>query len=407
VVGVTDRDPADGPPAVGYSIVRHLSNPTFTARPAISSGMNWRRRTLLALALAPVALIAASGTAGAHVRYVVDSAEDVADALGFLLDVVSEPFNAALLGGGALAVVVAAVAYLRVRPAKQDLAVLRETLQGYDDLVPWMLRLSIGLPLVGAGFAGYFFSPVVHADLRVLQIGVGFLLLFGLATRAVALVGLLAYLLGLLAEPALLLASEYVGGFLAILLLGGGRPSADQLLQRVADAEGTIYGRFDPVHEAASWLNARTDPYDRYAPTLVRLALGFNFFYLGFVEKLYAPGQALAVVEKYDLTAVVPVDPGLWVVGAGLTEMAVGVALFVGLFTRATAATAFTMLTLTLFGLPDDPVLAHVTLFGMVSMLFITGPGPLAADDWLRGFPFGDTSRSETESETTSASATN
>ncbi|MFC4448027.1 DoxX family protein [Halorussus aquaticus] len=367
--------------------------------------MNWRRPTL-SLSFA-VLLLSVSGTASAHVRYVVDSAADVKDALGFLLDVVADPFNAALLGGGALAVVAALVAYLRFRPAERDFDVLRETLRGYVDLVPWMLRLSIGLPLVGAGFAGYFFSPIVHAEARVLQVGIGFLLLFGLATRVVALVGLLVYVSGLLAAPALVLASEYVGGFLALVLLGGGRPSADQMLQRVADAEGTLYGRLDPVHGAASWLNARTEPYDDYAPTLVRLALGFNFFYLGFTQKLFAPGPALAVVEKYDLTAVVPVDPGLWVVGAGLTEMAVGFALFVGLFTRATAATAFTMLTLTLFGLADDPVLAHVTLFGMVSMLFITGPGPLAVDDWLRERASVDTPRSETDGETYSGRTTN
>ncbi|UPW00727.1 DoxX family membrane protein [Halorussus gelatinilyticus] len=366
--------------------------------------MNWRRVTPLVVL---TTLLSVSGTASAHVRYVVDSAEDVVSGLRFLIDVLSDPFNAALVGGGALGVAVAALAYLRFRPAARDLAVLRGTLSGYDDLVPWMLRLSVGLPLVGAGFAGYFFTPLVTADLRVLQVAVGFLLLFGLATRVVALVGLLAYLAGLVAEPALLLSGEYVGGFLAIALLGGGRPSADHMLQRIAEDERTLYGRFDPVHRAASWLHARTDPYREYAPTLVRLALGFNFFYLGFTQKLFAPGPALAVVEKYDLTAVVPVDPGLWVVGAGLTEMAVGVALFVGLFTRATAATAFTMLTLTLFGLPDDPVLAHVTLFGMVSMLFITGSGPLAADERLRAAAFGDGSRTGADGETSSASGPN
>jgi uncharacterized membrane protein YphA (DoxX/SURF4 family) len=372
-----------------------------------------RRSLASAVALWVGALLSISGTASAHVRYVVDSPADMADALGFLFDVLSEPFNAALLGGGAVGVLVAMLTYLRFRPAARDLAVLRGTLRSYDDLVPWMLRLSVGLPLVGAGFAGYFFSPVVHAEARVLQVAIGFLLLFGLATRAVALVGLLVYLGGLVGDSALLLASEYVGGLLAIALLGGGRPSADQLLQRVADAEGTLYGRFDPVHRVASWLNRRTDPYEQYAPTPVRLTLGFNFFYLGFTQKLFAPGPALGVVEKYDLTAIVPVDPGLWVVGAGVVEMSVGVALFVGLFTRATAATAFTMLTLTLFGLPDDPVLAHVTLFGMVSMLFITGSGPVTVDEWLRERWSSERSRAEnrpgteTNGETYSGRTTN
>lgn len=122
-----------------------------------------------------------------------------------------------------------------------------------------------------------------------------------------------------------------------------------------------------------------------YAPTVLRVGLGATFVYLGLTQKLFDPARSLAVVDKYDLTALVPVDPGLWVVGAGLVEVAVGLALIVGLFTRATAATAFAMLTLTLFGLPDDPVLAHVTLFGMTSALITVGAGPLSVDDLLHG----------------------
>ncbi|MGB9965189.1 DoxX family protein [Halobacterium hubeiense] len=317
-----------------------------------------------------------------HVDYVVDGAPSVR-ALEFLADVLSHPLNAVLLLGGGLGVLAAAAAYLRYRPAAADVRALRSTLAEYHAFLPWMLRLAVGLPLVGAGFAGYFFSPSVAAPTRVFQVAVGFFLLFGLATRAVALVGLVAYVAGLAVRPELVLASEYVGGFLGVLLLGAGRPSADHLLQQVAAADGTVYGRFDPLHPLVSKFNDVVGPYEQYAPTAIRLGVGFNFALLGFWEKLANPGPALAVVEKYDLTALVPVDPGMWVVGAGLTELAVGVLLFVGLFTRATAAVAFVVLTTTLFGLPDDPVLAHVTLFGLSSALFVTGGGPLSLDDRL------------------------
>jgi hypothetical protein len=47
---------------------------------------------------------------------------------------------------------------------------------------------------------------------------------------------------------------------------------------------------------------------------------------------------------------------------------------------------AFVLFTLTLFGLPDDPVLAHVSLFGIASAVFIMGAGPWSFDDW-RGRP--------------------
>lgn len=318
----------------------------------------------------------------AHVEYVVTGGQTV-EAISFLLDVLSRPLNAALVAGGALSVVAATLGFVWFRPFARDITALRDALTEYEAFLPWMLRLSVGLPLVGAGFAGYFFSPIVHVEARLLQVTVGFFLLFGLATRAVATIGLLVYLLGLAGNPNLLLASEYVGGFLAILLLGSGRPSADHLLHRVAGAEGSVYGRFDPVHPLVVWFRERFDPYRQYAPTVLRLGLGLNFAFLGIYEKLANPGLALQAVEKYELTQVVPVDPGLWVVGAGLTEFAVGALLVLGLFTRGTAAVGFLMLTLTLFGLPDDPVLAHVTLFGMTSALFVTGAGPWSLDERL------------------------
>jgi len=68
-----------------------------------------------------------------------------------------------------------------------------------------MLRLAIGLPLVGAGFQGYLFAPTLAFDtgsspvLRVLFIGIGFFILFGLATRIAATVGLIMYAWVLLA----------------------------------------------------------------------------------------------------------------------------------------------------------------------------------------------------------------
>lgn len=351
--------------------------------------MSTRSRSLTVAVLALLATIA-SRPAAAHVDYVTEESGDPLDAVAFTVEVLSDPFNAAMFGGAGLAVVAVVAGYMWVRPTIIDIVVLREKLASYGDLVPWMLRLAVGLPLVGAGFQGYLFAPTLTFDtaasplLRVLFIGLGFCILFGLATRIVSTVGLLTFAWVLVAvDPGVVIAMEYVPALLALLVLGGGRPSADDMLLDVASTPGSYYGRIDPIHHLKAFLDDTMAPIRRYVPTILRIGMGVTFVYLGLIQKLADPGSGLLVVEKYDLTAVVPVDPGLWVVGAGLTEIAVGLALIAGFFTRGAAAVSFALFTTTLFGLPDDPVLAHVALFGMASAVFTLGAGPLSFDRWF------------------------
>ncbi|WP_336134156.1 DoxX family protein [Natronomonas amylolytica] len=326
-----------------------------------------------------------SGVAAAHVRFVTNT-EQAGEGLAFLADALTDPVNAAVLGGGGLATLGVLGLYLRVRPFQRDISVFRDVMTGYRDLLPWLLRLGFGLPLVGAGFAGYLFNPIVEPATapglaRLFQIGLGFALLFGVATRAAAIIGLLAYLLALSAQPLLLYSFEWVPGFVAIALVGSGRPSADEVLQKVAAADGTAYGQVDPVHRAATWLNRVVDPYERFVPTVIRVGMGLSFAFLGLFEKLLAPEMALSVVEQYSLTALLPVPAELWVLGAGFAELGLGFAIMVGFFTRVSAITALSVFVLTLFGIPDDPVLAHIGLFSLASALLITGAGAYALDN--------------------------
>ncbi|MFB6281827.1 MAG: DoxX family protein [Haloferacaceae archaeon] len=352
-----------------------------------------RRRTAATAAVAGAAALAAlPGVAAGHVQYVTDGRRP-GDAAELLAAVLADPVAVALLAGGAVGVVGGAAAYLGRRPLAADVDAARRALAGYRDLLPWLVRLSVGLPLVGAGFAGYLFSPAVTppvdvfgvalgaAALRLFGVTAGFLLLFGLATRLVAAGTLLCYLVCLAAAPSLLLAVEFVPGLLAAVLLGGGRPSADDAIETLAADERTVYATVDPFYRRLVVpLRRRIEPYGRLVPVVLRVGLGVAFVYLGVTQKLLDPGPAYAVVEKYRLAAVVPVSPALWVFGAGVVEAAVGTALLVGAFVRANAAVAFLLLTTTLFGLPDDPVLAHVSLFGLVSALLVTGAGPYAVD---------------------------
>ncbi|MFB6302278.1 MAG: hypothetical protein ABEH78_05395 [Haloferacaceae archaeon] len=199
-------------------------------------------------ALGAVGLLLAARPVAGHVEYTSEGGEDV-DALAFLVDVLTDPVNVAVLAGGGAAAV-AALAHLHVRPAQRDVVAFRRAVTEYSDLLPWLLRLSFGLPLVGAGFTGYLFSPavppflpVVWAPTRLFQISLGFFLPFGLATRFVAAVGLVGYLLSVPFRPELLLAAEYVPGLVAIVLVGS---ASLRLMARSQNTRGRA-ARFDPT----------------------------------------------------------------------------------------------------------------------------------------------------------------
>jgi len=351
--------------------------------------MHYRfRRVVGALTALLVAAQVLIGSAAAHIEYVTPGGEPQ-DVVVFLTDALTTPFIIAVLLGGFFVIVAGLAVYLYVRPFPADIAAFRAIMDDYRDLLPWLFRLIMGMPMIGAGFGGYFFSPAVELPyptaLRLFGISVGFLLLFGLATRVVAVGTLLIYLAVLPSEPGLLLAFEYIPGLLAIALLGGGRPSADAMIARMADDDRTVYSDIDPFYRRVAVPFAeRIEPYTALVPTLLRGGIGVAFIYLGISQKLLRPGASLAVVEKYNLTAVVPVDPELWVIGAGLTEALVGVMFILGAFTRGFSLVAFGLFVTTLFGLPDDPVVAHISLFGLVSALLITGAGPYSVDSWLK-----------------------
>ena len=327
-----------------------------------------------------MAVVAFTTSARAHVDYVTEG-DPGGSVVALVQAVLSDPVSVVLLAGGGVALTVLLVGYLVVASEVPDVTVAWRTLASYRPYLPWMLRLSVGLPLVGAGFAGYYFTPSVAVEARLLQVGIGFLLLFGLASRVAAVAGLGAYLWGVVVHGgSMLLASEYVAGFLGILVLGSGQPSADGLFRRLAVTDGTLVSRIRPYHTLPGRLVSRAGLTRETAPVLVRVALGLNFLFLGVSQKWLEPDSALAVVEKYNLVSVVPVSPELWVFGAGLVEAFVGLLLVTGLFSRGAAVAAFLLLTTTLFGLPDDPVLAHVTLFGLSSAVMVTGSGPYSLD---------------------------
>lgn len=308
----------------------------------------------------------------AHVEYVTDPAGSP-DPVGFLVDVLTDPVSVAVLLAGAAVVIGLVVAWARWRPLEGPRQRFVVQGQQYSEFVPWMVRLSVGLVLIGAGLSRVLFMPTLPAPTPIALVltAAGFLILVGLAVRPAAIAALAAYGIALVMNPQLVMMFDLAGGLAAVAVLGPGRPSLDDLL-RAAFPRG-------PGARAATE-NLGRGRFDDLVPLLVRLGVGGAFAASGVVDKLLLYEQALAAVEQYDLTSVVPVAPGLWVVGAFLVETALGLAILLGVLTRASAIVGFAVLTLAMFALPDDPVIAHVGLFGLSSVLVVLGAGRWSVD---------------------------
>jgi uncharacterized membrane protein YphA (DoxX/SURF4 family) len=116
---------------------------------------------------------------------------------------------------------------------------------------------------------------------------------------------------------------------------------------------------------------------------ILRLGVGVCFVSLAFYEKLLNPHWSEYVVHLYDLEIIVPVSPALWVLGVGLTELLLGIFLILGFQTRVVAAVSFIVFSLSFFYFKEE-VYSHITFFGALSILFVTGAGRASIDAGFR-----------------------
>src|SRR5688572_21220354 len=231
-----------------------------------------------------------------HVDYVTDPTASPSP-VDFFVDALSRPETMALLLVGALVAVAAVLAWAWWRPLEDARLRFIRRAATYRDYLPWMVRLSVGLALIGAGLSRSLFHPMVEAAVPIgfLLTACGYLLLLGLAVRPAALVALTAYAVSLVAHPELVMMLDVAGGLAVAAIIGPGQPSLDDLL-RATFPRG-------PGARAAT-RNLGAGRYDDVVPLLVRLGLGGAFLASGVVDKMLIYDQALTAVERYGLSAV-------------------------------------------------------------------------------------------------------
>ncbi len=245
----------------------------------------------------------------------------------------------------------------------KELTYIKNQLLSYRDLVPWILRLGLGIMLMGAGIHGVLISPISPTVISVaaLEFIVGFSVLFGFLLTPSLLIIIGFYLTGLFNNGYMFGNLEVLGSAIALFLIASNKPGFDHLVG--------IPMLF-------------RDRLSKYAPLVLRIALGGAFIFLAFYEKIFNPHFFSTVVEAFHLTSIIQVSPAMWTLSVGLIELIVGLCIVFGFKTRVTSAIAFAVFICTFFFFRES-VFSHVTIFAGLSSLFIMGGGYLSLDEHI------------------------
>lgn len=296
--------------------------------------------------------------AEAHVRYLVNEEESIKELSGrddtFVFGPLGDGFNILLIAVTIVLILFAFFISKKISFIKTLIKNINNKLNSYAEYIPWILRLSLGIALVGGGVSNFLVSPVLTSapELATLQILLGFLLLIGFFILPASIAVIAIYFFAFLQDFYILGNLDYLAIALSILILNNSRPGLDDILCLPK------INLFKTIQQ--------------YVPLILRTGIGIAMMYLGLYEKILNPHLSEYVVINFGLLDVVPVSAAMWVFAAGFIEFTIGLFLLVGYKTRLVSAIAFIVLSLSFFYFGEG-VTSHITLFGLLSVIFITG----------------------------------
>lgn len=306
-------------------------------------------------------------TTHAHVRYLI-SPEEVAEHGGtdttFLLDALRDPQNIGLILWTIAGSIIVYLVATQVKCFRDMFKRIGTRADSYTPFIPWMLRLSLGIALIGSGTAETLISPALQGfpAFATIQIFLGFMIMAGFLVVPAAVASLGIYAFALATDWYLIGNIDFFAVALALIVLDNERPGLDDLLG---------LPKISPLHHLR-----------RYVPLILRIGIGVAMMFLAVYEKLLNPHISEIIVNDFGLQNVIPVSVPMWVLSAGIIEFVIGLALTLGFYTRVSSAIAFVVLSLSFFYFGED-VASHITLFGILSVLFVTQGGRTSFDKKL------------------------
>jgi uncharacterized membrane protein YphA (DoxX/SURF4 family) len=310
--------------------------------------------------------------AHAHVRYLVD--EQTAEQFSgtnfqFLLEAIKDPKNIALMFWTVAASIILIIAFAKVKLLKDKLKSISEKADTYLIFTPWMLRLALGIALIGSGASMNLISPALYGyeSFATIQILLGFLVMAGFLVIPAVMAAIGIYVYALFQDVYILGNLDFLAVAIALLVLDNEKPGLDDLFGMP---------KISPFSK-----------FKKFVPFILRIGIGGAMVYLALYEKIFNPNLSELIVIGFDLQKVVPVSVEMWVLSTGIIEFLIGLLLILGTFTRIVSSIAFIVLSLSFFYFGED-VASHITLFGILSVLFITEGGKLSIDKLISNKKF-------------------
>jgi hypothetical protein len=261
-------------------------------------------------------------------------------------------------------------------PGPQAFGATAEGRARFYAVVPLILGIHVGVPLIVLGISGQLFSPNNRLagpwlyGLGVVQIGIGLSLLYGGFARLGGAALCLLWLIGtgVVGLEAMLENAHYFGFGAFFALSGRGPYAIDRLL----------FPHLEPTARLA-----------RRAMPALRIATGLGLIIVAFTEKLANPDLARAFLRDHPLNFTawlqIPMSDTTFIVCAGGTELLIGLSLVFGIFPRLIVAVAWGLINMSLTVFSWVELVGHLPLYGVMAVLLVWTPREEDARLWTKG----------------------
>ncbi len=307
-------------------------------------------------------------TGFAHVRYVLEENIDYHTLLGQNWGLLKSGINnSGFIVGTIVSLIIIGVIIemLHTKIFKSYFDKVKERLNSYHELVPWIIRLCLGIALIGAGTGHFLISPIMASSALIanIEILLGFLFLAGFLLVPATIATIIIYIIAITTDTYFLGNLDFLALAIGLLVFHSARPGVDDIL-------GISLLKFIKIKR-------------KYLDLILRIGVGTAMIYLGLFEKILNPLLAEHVVNQFSLTSIIPVTAATWTLATGIIETALGLIIMFGLFTRIAAIISIIVISITFFFF-NEAVFSHVTLFGILSIIAVEGSSIFSLDNIIK-----------------------